>query len=165
MPYGNNYLQQVPQINQNGSYYGQQSYAQPMSQPAYPQNQTVMRTQWVDGEGSARAYQMPPGWMPNEPIALWDMNDQVIYMKSFNNMGMPNPLKKIRYTVEPDESSYNLMSGAGNPPMPNGDYVTKADFNQLKEELMASVQSAMHSGANSQKPAQQMNNRNGGGRE
>ena len=162
MPYGNNYLQQVPQFNQNGSYYGQQSYTQPVNQPSYTPNQPPMRTQWVDGEGSARAYQMPPGWMPNEPIALWDMNDQVIYMKSFNNMGMPNPLKKIRYTVEPDESSYNLMSG--NSSMPNADYVTKADFNQLKEELMASVQSAMH-GTSAQKPPQQANTRNGGGRE
>ena len=93
------------QNNWNYSGVGQQMY------PQYQQNtqQIPQMTQtnqygpgliWVDGEVGAKAFQMPNGWTANQPIALWDTNDTVIYLKSINPMGMPNPLQKIRYQME-----------------------------------------------------------------
>lgn len=161
-------------FNQNGSY-AQQSYAMPMNavpQYAVPQpqpQQMPMRTQWVDGESSAKAFQMPIGWPANEPIALWDMNDPVIYMKSFNSMGMPNPLRKIHYTVEPEENQHMLMSGsaAASSSAPAADYATKEDMARMEERIMAAMQqhSAASPSRGGQNPSQQSGNRNGGGRE
>lgn len=66
-----------------------------------PQTQGLI---WVDGEVGAKAYQLPPGWPVNTPLALWDTNDTVIYLKSTNQMGMPNPLQKARYQLEDRKS-------------------------------------------------------------
>jgi hypothetical protein len=55
---------------------------------------------WVDGEAAAKAYQLPAGLPPNKPIALWDTNDTIIYLKSVNQMGMPNPLQRVHYQLE-----------------------------------------------------------------
>ena len=63
---------------------------------------------WVDGEVGAKAYQLQG---QQGPIALWDTNDTVIYLKSVNQMGMPNPLQKIRYQME-DQPTGMLASGA-----------------------------------------------------
>lgn len=71
-----------------------------------PQNQGLI---WVDGEAGAKAYQLPAGWPANTPIALWDTNDTVIYLKS-HNQGMPNPLQKARYQLE---EYVPRQSGAG----------------------------------------------------
>lgn len=69
----------------------------PIPQPqAQPVQQGLI---WVDGEVGAKAYQLPPGWPANTPLALWDTNDTVIYLKSTNGMGMPNPLQVAEYQL------------------------------------------------------------------
>ena len=94
------------QNNWNYSGVGQQmypQYQQSMNQmPVQQTSQTHngMGIKWVDGEVGAKAYQMPAGWPPNQPIDLWDTNDTVIYLKSINPMGMPNPLQKVHYELE-----------------------------------------------------------------
>lgn len=80
----------------------QQSYA-----PASSIQQGII---WVDGEVGAKAFQMPSGWPAGTPIPLWDTNDTVIYLKSINQMGMPNPLQKIHYTME-DQPQQLLPAG------------------------------------------------------
>lgn len=121
-PFNNPYLQP----NQMASYQPQ-SFAQP--------NQ-AMGMQWVDGEAGAKAFQMPAGWPSGSPIALWDINDQVFYLKSMNQMGMPNPLQKGRYIMEEQKSMQmlpaNQVSGA---PESTNNYATKDDIESLKNEL------------------------------
>lgn len=79
--------------------WGQQMY--PNMQTAMSQApQNVKGIEWVDGEVGAKAFQMPAGWPANTPIALWDTNDTVIYLKSINAMGMPNPLQIAHYQLE-----------------------------------------------------------------
>jgi len=124
-------------------YYGQQSYTpvsnMPIPQQSYSpspqQTQPAQGMIWVDGEVGAKAYQMPQGWPSGSPIALWDTNDTVIYLKSNNQMGMPNPLQKIHYTLEENKNQSMLPAGgmSGTPDMQN--YVTKSDFEQMKNEL------------------------------
>lgn len=122
---------QVPQYS--GTYMGQTSYA------AAPQ---VKAMEWVEGEIGAKAFQIPAGWPANSPIALWDSTDTVIYLKSMNQNGIPNPLQKLHYTIE-EQPNPLLMSGAvqngqqntqqSGPDMSN--YVTKEDLETLRKEI------------------------------
>jgi len=145
-----------PQYPQN-SYQQQYSqamapqYQQPAMSYAQPQQQRV-GIEWVDGEVGAKAFQLPAGWPANAPMPLWDTNDTVIYLKSINQMGMPNPLQKVRYTMEEQPRMSAAMSSQAalpsgdmnqqNQPMPDmSEYVRKDELNQMKEELKAAITS------------------------
>lgn len=133
-----------------------QAYQQPYQQPAmsYAQSQQQrVGIEWVDGEVGAKAFQLPVGWPANAPMPLWDTNDTVIYLKSINQMGMPNPLQKVRYTMEEQPRMSAAMSSQA--ALPSGDmqqqnhampdmseYVRKDELNQMKEELKAAITSA-----------------------
>ena len=143
-PYANQYSQttpvQMPQAPQQNQYYANPNNMSGSS--AYP------GIIWVDGEIGAKAYQLPAGCTPNSPIPLWDTNDLVIYLKSYNQYGMPNPLQKIHYTMDDIQQNNNgfLMSGSngnnngnnnmsGNSSPDMSQYVTKNDFDQLRQEI------------------------------
>ena len=137
-------------------YVGQMSYgnmAQPIMQPQMPMVQQSYATgpncamAWVDGEIEARGRQIPQGVTQ---LAMWDTNKQVIYLKSLNQMGMPNPMQILRYTI--DEQPGVLPSGQGvsetgavveaKAPSAVPDmsqYVTKQDLENIKKELIAAV--------------------------
>lgn len=142
--------QQLPNSYQNGSnnvygtagapYFNQNTNASYAPQPM----ETVMK--WVDGEVGAKAFQLPQGWPPNTPFPLWDSNEPVIYFKSYNNSGMPNPLQKAHYKMEeyvsntmalPGQSSNSSMASSQ-----NADYVTKEDLRNLRDELMGAMNSS-----------------------
>ena len=116
---------------------GQQMYPQyqqaQMSSAQQPNQQSGHGLIWVDGEVGAKAYQIPAGWPANQPIALWDTNDTIIYLKSTNPMGMPNPLQKAKYTLEGTKSgeANQGFSGAAEP-----GYATKEDLKQMKQEIL-----------------------------
>lgn len=123
-----------------------------MSQQVYPQYQQSMPAQqtqnspgliWVDGEVGAKAYQLPQNWPANQPIALWDTNDTVIYLKSINPMGMPNPLQKACYKLE-GMNSGEKVSGHAEPDM--SEYVRKEDLDKMKHELMETIDGLSISG-------------------
>ena len=110
-------VQQIPQ---------QQSYAQP------PMQQKGI--EWVEGEIGAKAYQIPAGWPANTPIPLWDSTDTVIYLKSVNQVGMPNPMQKLKYSIE-EAPQQALLSGATGTEQDVSQYVTKQDLEQLRQEI------------------------------
>ena len=136
----------------------QQQYSQAYQQPyqptamSYSQPQQRVGIEWVDGEVGAKAFQLPAGWPANAPMPLWDTNDTVIYLKSINQMGMPNPLQKVRYTMEEQPKMSAAMSSQAalpsgdmsqqNQPIPDmSEYVRKDELNQMKEELKAAITS------------------------
>lgn len=126
-----------PQMNSYGQQY--QAPAQPVQQSyAAPVKGTI---EWVDGEVGARAIQIPMGM--TMPVALWDTNEPVIYVRSMNQMGMPNPIKKIRYTVEEDTQKQSgdlakLTSGT-EPARDMSEYVRKDELATMKDELLRSI--------------------------
>lgn len=135
---------------------GQQVYPQYTGQnlsgvqvPQIPQvqqnQQSGMGLQWVDGEIGAKAFQLPAGWPPNYPIALWDTNDTVIYLKSVNPMGMPNPLQRARYRLEDANSGEKTQgySGDTEPKHDMSDYVRKEDLEKVKHDLMDAMNSTV----------------------
>lgn len=150
----------VPYQNNWGySGVGQQMYPQyqqpMMSQAAQPMANASQNGGpgliWVDGEIGAKAFQMPQGWAANQPIALWDTNDTVIYLKSTNPMGMPNPLQKAHYTLEGGKSGERAQGFSGDTDRREPDmsqYVRKDDMDRMKRELMEAIQSVNTSGQN-----------------
>lgn len=142
----------------------QQQYSQAM-QPQYQQPMNIYAQQqpigivWVDGEVGAKAYQLPQNWPVNAPMPLWDTNDTIIYLKSTNQMGMPNPIQKVRYTMEEQPKVSAAMSGQSLLPsgeqsghhMPDmSQYVRRDELEQMKDELKSVFSSA---GGNSSKEA------------
>lgn len=135
----NSYL---PATYQSGWSYGQpmyQSYGQFSTQPQYQQmsqaSQSSQGIKWVDGEAEAKGTPIPAG---ASQFAMFDINEPVIYIKSLNQMGMPNPMQKARYKLEQHEQSGNNMSNTMSrqeEPENKSEYVTKSDFEQMKNEL------------------------------
>ena len=102
---------------------------------------------WVDGEVGAKAYQLPQGWPANAPMPLWDTNDTIIYLKSVNQMGMPNPLQKVHYTMDEPQRSPMMSNANQQAVLPASEhrmpdmsaYVTKDDLERMKEELKTAM--------------------------
>lgn len=140
-PYGNLY----------GNSYGQYQMQAPQQGPQSYGTGIQNGINWVDGEVGAKAFQMPAGWPADKPIPLWDSNDMVIYLKSINQMGMPNPLQKIRYQMdeksggrygEAQRRMERIESGDAEPVQVNPDmseYARKDDLESMKKEILDSI--------------------------
>ena len=116
------------------NYYQQYPY---MYNQSYTSN--IKSMEWVDGEVGAKAFQMPQGWPAETPIVLWDNAEKKIYLKSWNQMGMPNPIQELDYEIKERTNPAllpNNISGDTNQ------YVTKEDLKQLKEELRNMISSS-----------------------
>lgn len=126
---GNFYPAIYPQYYSGMPQMPQQSYA----------NQSSIAAAWVEGEMEARGRQMPQGV---NQFFMFDANKQKIYLKSLNQMGMPNPMQILNFTID-DQSQGNLPAGnsssmsgntmSGAPDM--SQYVTKQDFDILRNEI------------------------------
>lgn len=135
----------------------QTAYAQPAAASYTPTAQSPLGIIWVDGEVGAKAFQLPNGWPVNTPLPLWDTNDTIIYLKSTNPMGMPNPLQKIHYRMdENQQSGNNAFTRSAAPALMAGDsaethteYATKDDLERMKKELRDSIADAVATGKKS----------------
>ena len=138
---------------------GQQMYPTTfpqVSQAAVPQATPTQSAQgliWVDGEVGAKAYQLPAGLPANQPIALWDTNDTVIYLKSVNPMGMPNPLQRAHYTLDGMKSGEKREGYSGDSKPDMSEYVRKEDLERMKQDLMDTIGSLNTSGTGVRKTA------------
>lgn len=122
-----------PVMNPN---YMQTSVPMQQSYSSAPQ-QNIQGINWVDGEIGAKAFQMPAGM--TGPVALWDTNDTVIYLKSINQMGMPNPLQKIHYTMDFDPQNHLPgQSGKAESAEPANDQVK--ELNDRISQIEKSIQ-------------------------
>lgn len=102
----------------------------PIPQQMQPQQPSIKAMEWVEGEVGAKAFQMPQGWPVNTPIPLWDSTDTVIYLKSWNQMGIPNQMQKLKYEMPQQNQPAMLQSG-----QPAPEYVTKQDLEHMMEEM------------------------------
>ena len=106
----------------------QSPYTQPVQNPYMDRLAQMQQTQpqqprdgliRVTGMDGARAYQMPP----NSAVALFDGGQDVFYVKTTDGAGFPT----IRaYSFQPMEQAQAM--GAN-------EYVTRAEFEQLKEMI------------------------------
>lgn len=110
------------------------TYQYPQVQQSIPAPQQGRRPiEWVEGEVGAKAFQMPSDLTPNQAIPLWDSTDTVIYLKSWNQIGMPNPLQKLRYEIVQEQNTKMLQSGSPSPDLSN--YATHEDIEDLRNEI------------------------------
>lgn len=131
-------------------------YTSVMPQQSYSAQSSIAAA-WVEGEMEARGRQMPQGV---NQFYMFDAGKQKIYLKSLNPMGMPNPMQILDYTIE-EQPQANLlsgngenMSGAAQPDM--SQYVTKQDFEELKNEIQQ-----MHQNQSGNNYSGASNNQNG----
>ena len=117
-------------FQQNNAVAGQ--YYQQAPQPVMgPQVSTQPQTDgitWVQGEVGARAYPVAPGKM----AVLMDSEDSVFYIKAVDNYGMPQPLRKFRFTEEIADQK-NLPQASQQSDMSN--YITREELEKRLDEL------------------------------
>ena len=126
--YQNGYLQNNFSYPYNSSQqYGVhpqvQNYINPMNQMNQPQQQTTAGIIWVQGEAGAKAYS---NIRPDIPVALWDSEEPVIYIKSIDNTGKPS-MTILDYTERNSSESKQ-------PEVPQVEYVTKEQLDSLNNQ-------------------------------
>ena len=112
---------------------GFNNYNQFQPQLTQPQvnTQNLIRVNGIDG---AKAYQMSA----NSTVALFDNNEDIMYIKTTDGAGFP----AIR------TFAFNEVVANTNPIQDTADYVTRDEFNKLKEELLNGKQSISRSKSN-----------------
>lgn len=109
-----------------------QAFQNPYAMNMTPQTPTTLtRVTGIDG---AKAYQMTP----NSTVALFDSNEDIMYIKTTDGAGFPT----IR------TFTFNEVVANNNSVSENVDYVTRDEFNKLKEELLNGKQSISRSKSN-----------------
>ena len=84
---------------------------------------------WVQGEAGAKSYLVAP----NTTVALYDSENQTIYLKSADASGMPR-MKILDYTIR--DSSKTAQNAPGNVvPGKSTLYATKEEIDGLESEI------------------------------
>lgn len=124
MAYGNSYFPQ--NYYQTNPYY--QNNMQPQNQqPVATSNSGIL---WVQGEQAAKAYPIGAG----QSVLLMDSEDSLMYIKSTDQSGMPQPLRVFEYkerTGAKNEAPIATSKSA--------DYVTRDEFEEFREDVKRSI--------------------------
>ena len=109
--------------NPYASLMGQNQFYNPQMMnptPIQPQEQAqnLIRVNGIDG---AKAYQMPA----NSTVALFDSNEDVMYVKSTDGAGFPS-IRTFAFTEVKEQ----------NKPIQQVDYISREEFEEFKKELM-----------------------------
>lgn len=129
MAYNNTY----PVNYQPQQYYPQ--YQQPVQIPQMSysgnntQNNGFIR---VIGEAAAKSYPI----QPNNTIALWDFDDQTVYLKSADASGIPS-MKILDYTIR--DFSHSTQS-APQVVAVQEEYITRDELSDLESRLMKQIE-------------------------
>lgn len=138
-PYNPN-MANVPTYASNGTtawpnYYSQVNSIGPSYQSqqmpymnSYAAPQVKSNIKWVSGRGEAESTPVSP----NETILMLDSSTTKMYIKSAGPDGRINPLMVCDYTVS-EANFQNESSQAA--PIDTSNFVTKEDFNQLKQMI------------------------------
>ena len=121
--------------------------ATPPMQQSYAAPQIPKVMEWVEGEVGAKAFQMPSGWPANQPIPLWDSTDTIIWLKSWNPMGVPNPMQKLKYEM-PEAQNPALLSGSTNSGNVSGNEEMKSELDAMRDEIRGLKEALMQRGYN-----------------
>lgn len=98
----------------------------------FPTQQSVAPTQstqgassliWVQGEAGAKSYMVAP----NNTIALWDSENQTVYLKSADASGMPS-MRVLDYTIREDAHRTALNA-------PVSGFATKDDISIIQHQI------------------------------
>lgn len=113
-------------------YYGSQNM--PQNQPQFAQNTQPASNSgiiWVQGEAAAKAYPVASG----QSVLLMDSEDSVMYIKSTDQSGMPQPLRIFEYK----ERSSNHSEPAAVKASPVDEFVSRKEFEEFREDVKRSM--------------------------
>lgn len=83
---------------------------------------------WVQGEAAAKAYPVAAG----QSVLLMDSETSVMYIKSTDQSGMPQPLRIFEYK---ERTAQKTGAGVAS----NNDYVPRNEFNEFKEMVLQAI--------------------------
>ena len=87
---------------------------------------------WVQGEASAKAYPVAAG----QSVLLMDSEDSVMYIKSTDQSGMPQPLRVFEYKERTSQHSEPaVVSKTTN----TEDFVSRKEFEEFREDVKRSI--------------------------
>lgn len=114
-------------MNYYPTYNGPYTVPQTMA-PIQNQPQTQNTFVWIQGEEAARNYPVAPG----NTVVLIESDKPIMYMKSADLSGRPQPIQ-IRYLVS--EEDYRKIQNGSNLSVNDDAYVTKEYFERKMSEL------------------------------
>lgn len=131
MAYGNYFPQ-----NYYPQYYGNQQMPPQASQMASNAQQAVGGgIIWVQGENAAKAYPVASG----QSVLLMDSEDSVMYIKSTDQSGMPQPLRIFEYKER--TSGQNASAIASKP---TDEYVSRKEFEAFRDDVRREIKGFSH---------------------
>lgn len=102
-------------------------YQAPYQQAYYPMNNYQTQQQngliWVQGEAAAKSYPVAP----NNSVALWDSEANVVYIKTVDASGMPS-MKIADYKMRDNASTKTKTADST-------EFATKNDILHIQDEI------------------------------
>ena len=89
--------------------------------------------QWVQGEAGAKAYPVNAG----QSVLLMDSENNVFYIKSTDNSGMPLPLRTFDYKERTAQSTSKTAQNAPQAAIDTSLFVTRDELEKRLAELVA----------------------------
>lgn len=123
----NNYFPQSYYPN----YYGNQQM--PPQQPQMASNAQQASGNgiiWVQGENAAKAYPVANG----QSVLLMDSEDSLMYIKSTDQSGMPQPLRIFEYKERTGHQNAAVTASK-----PSEDYVSRKEFEAFREAVRREI--------------------------
>jgi len=86
---------------------------------------------WVQGENAAKAYPVASG----QSILLMDSEDSVMYIKSTDQSGMPQPLRVFDYSERKSPNKESKLSST------SIEYVPRKEFESFRDSIQEAINS------------------------
>lgn len=112
---------------QNQPYY-QNNMQMQNQQPIAPSNSGII---WVQGEAAAKSYPVGAG----QSVLLMDSEDSVMYIKSTDQSGMPQPLRIFEYK---ERAATHGDAGIAKKAE---DFVSRAEFEEFRDDVKRTINS------------------------
>lgn len=108
-----------------------QQQQMPMQQPQMAQNQSASSGNgiiWVLGENAAKSFPVGAG----QTVILMDREEPVMYMKSSDMSGMPQPLRIFDITERTSEKHSGSIAQSE-------EFVSRKEFEEFREDVKRSI--------------------------
>lgn len=113
------------------NYYGNQQMPPQASQMASNAQQGQSANLiWVQGENAAKAYPVASG----QSVLLMDSEDSVMYIKSTDQSGMPQPLRIFEYKEKTGHQNASVIASK-----PSEDYVSRKEFEAFRDDVRREI--------------------------
>lgn len=117
------------------TYYPTYAQQMPLGGSQMPQNASPASNSgiiWVQGENAAKSYPVGSG----QSALLMDSEESVMYIKSVDSSGMPQPLRVFDYT----ERKANAPEDSQSPLRGSGGYVPRDEYEEFKKDIRKALE-------------------------